>query len=351
MSAPPTLPPFGTIIDVKLIYGPLLLGVFFNMILFGILVAQMLTYFQSARRDPLFMRIFIYGVFFVEVANTAFDIAIMFQLLVLEYAAIPDKLPTVFMTGTTSLSMLRIHANSVMCSAYLCCKNFSIPRDHSSRWFQILVAFPCQLFFIWRIHTFTKSKILCGFIIALALTTLGVGMWAVYHLIRAGRWSNIPSAHQAAEVWLFFSAATDLVIAVCLALALKGKKTGMAVTDTIVDRIIRMTIQTGVLTALFNVLDVVFFLTIKNATFNFMVNLPLSKLYSNCLMSALNAREQYNRTLNDAVNGMTTAASTMSAPVYSPNSKAGADTFDFGTKTGALDEEYLGGNTIMMTAY
>jgi hypothetical protein len=29
----------------------------------------------------------IYGVFFVEVANTAFDIAIMFQLLVLEYGA------------------------------------------------------------------------------------------------------------------------------------------------------------------------------------------------------------------------------------------------------------------------
>ncbi|KAJ7891771.1 hypothetical protein B0H13DRAFT_2665768 [Mycena leptocephala] len=318
MSAPPALPPFGTIIDVKLIYGPLLLGVFFNMILFGILVAQMLTYFQSARRDPAFMRIFIYGVFFVEVANTAFDIAIMFQLLVLEYAAIPDKLPTVFMTVPICV---------------------------------ILVAFPCQLFFIWRIHTFTKSKILCGFIIALALTTLGVGMWAVYHLIRAGRWSNIPSAHRAAEVWLFFSAATDLVIAFCLALALKGKKTGMAVTDTIVDRIIRMTIQTGVLTALFNVLDVVFFLTIKNATFNFMVNLPLSKLYSNCLMSALNARVQYNRTLNDAANGMSTGASTMSAPVYTPNPKVGLNTFDFGTKTGARDEESLGGNTIMMTAY
>jgi hypothetical protein len=61
----------------------------------------------------------------------------------------------------------------------------------------------------------------------------------------------------------------------------KGKKTGMAKTDTVVDRIIRstyhrskffsglwlitveVTIQTGVLTALFNVLDVVSFLSIK----------------------------------------------------------------------------------------
>ncbi|KAJ7927644.1 hypothetical protein B0H13DRAFT_1970084 [Mycena leptocephala] len=324
MSAPaPTLPPFGTIIDVKLIYGPILLGAFFNMILFGILVAQMLTYFQSSNRDPLFMRVFVYGVFFVEFANTCLDIAIMFQLLVLEYAAIPDKLPTVFMTIPICV---------------------------------ILVAFPCQLFFIWRIHTFTQSKALCGFIVSLAFATLGVGMWAVYHLIKAGAWAKVPDAHLAAEVWLFFSAGTDLVIAFCLSIALKGKKTGMAKTDTVVDRIIRMTIQTGVLTALFNVLDVVSFLSIKNATFNFMFNIPLSKLYSNCLMSALNARSQYNRTLNGGLNnkmstGATGATSmTLSAPTFSPNPKAGQDTFDYGTKPGARDEE-LGGNTMMMTSY
>jgi hypothetical protein len=65
----------------------------------------------------------------------------------------------------------------------------------------------------------------------------------------------------------------------------------MAVTDTIVDRIIRsidpfesfpglllitfeVTIQTGVLTALFNVLDVVFFLTIKVCLFFPLFGLP-----------------------------------------------------------------------------
>ncbi|KAJ7463842.1 hypothetical protein B0H11DRAFT_2192837 [Mycena galericulata] len=321
MSAPaPALPPFGTIIDVRYIYGPLLLGAMFNMILFGILVAQVLTYFQSTQKDPLYMRVLVYGVFFVECANTALDIQIMFQLLVLQYAAIPDKLPTVFMTIPVCV---------------------------------ILVAFPCQLFFIWRIRTFTKSNILSATIVAMAVTTLAVGIWAVYHLISAGAWARVPLAHPAAETWLFASAGTDLVIAFCLAWALKGKKTGMASTDTVVDRIIRMTIQTGVVTAFFNVMDVVSFLTIKNATFNFMFNIPLSKLYSNCLMSTLNARTDFNKKLNGLSTGPAGASGatsmTLSAPMFSPNPRLGQDTFDYGGKM-MQDVESAGGN-LEMTAY
>ncbi|KAJ7278405.1 hypothetical protein C8J57DRAFT_1306856 [Mycena rebaudengoi] len=286
MSAPPELPPFGTILDVKFLYGPLLLGAFFNMILYGVLATQMLTYFQSKHKDSLGMQLFVYGVFFVETANTALNMNIMYELLVLEYGAIPDKLPTVFMTVPICV---------------------------------ILVAFPCQLFFTWRIRTFTRSNILAGFICSLTLLCLGVGTWAVFHLISAGAWSKVPSAHKAAEVWLFATAATDLIIAVCLAMALKTKKTGIKSTDSVVDRIIRMTVQTGVLTALCSILDVVSFLTIHDATFNFMWNIALSKLYSNCLMSALNARVDYNNKLN----GLSTGASaTLSAPMFSPNPRS-----------------------------
>jgi hypothetical protein len=120
-----------------------------------------------------------------------------------------------------------------------------------------------------------------------------------------------------------------------------------------------------------------------------MFNIPLSKLYSNCLMSALNARSQYNRTLNGGLNnkmstGATGATSmTLSAPTFSPNPKAGqvmscvsvpnvfslqrsripsttgqryvkryinCMTLNGMMQPGARDEE-LGGNTMMMTSY
>ncbi|KAJ6572461.1 hypothetical protein DFH09DRAFT_1312749 [Mycena vulgaris] len=322
--------------DVKFVYGPILIGAFGNMFLFGILVAQVLTYFQSTQRhamqavDPLYMRIFIYGVFFVETANTALNIQIMFQLLVLEYAAIPNKLPTVFMTSTSAvLSNLAVDASSV-----------------------ILVAFPCQLFFTWRIRTFTRSNILSGCIAALSVFTLGVGIWAVFHLISAGAWSRVPFAHKAAEVWLFASAGTDLVIAFCLALALRSKKTGIKDTDTVVDRIIRSTVQTGAITAFFSIMDVVCFLTIQNATFNFMFNIPVSKLYSNCLMSALNARKEYNNKLN-GLSGLGASGATsvtLSAPAFSPNPRLQQTFADsINDYQQPKDEEANAGNRIIMT--
>ncbi|KAJ7041992.1 hypothetical protein C8F04DRAFT_113384 [Mycena alexandri] len=45
MAAPPPALP-----NVQLLFGPMLIGVFFNMILFGVLVGQVLTYFQRYRQ-------------------------------------------------------------------------------------------------------------------------------------------------------------------------------------------------------------------------------------------------------------------------------------------------------------
>ncbi|KAJ7181003.1 hypothetical protein C8R46DRAFT_1071156 [Mycena filopes] len=270
MSAPPETPPFGTIIDVKLLFGPLLIGVFFNMILFGLLVAQMMTYFQTQRRDALWIRILVFYVLFVECSNTALDIAYMYQPLVLEYGSIPGKLPTVFITQP------------------LCV---------------ILVAFPIQLFFIWRIRALTGNQILPVIFALFAALSFGGGIWTMVRVGGAHRWDNVPRAYNAATVWLASSMGTDICIAVCLAWALRTKKTGFASTDTVVDRIVRMTVQTGVITAVVNILDILSFIFLKGKTVNFMWNIPLSKLYSNCMMSTLNARAGFKDTLAGPVLG------------------------------------------------
>ncbi|KAJ6604018.1 hypothetical protein B0H10DRAFT_2078122 [Mycena sp. CBHHK59/15] len=290
MSAPP--PSTGPTVDVQLSYGPLLIGVFFNMILFGVLVAQTLTYFQMPRKDPLWMRIFVYSVFFVETANTAFDMAIMYEPLILHYGEIPNLLPTVFVTQP------------------LCV---------------ILVGFPIQLFFIWRIRTLTESNLLSGVIFVFSIVAFGGGVWTTVMVPITAKFSNIPMLYRSAEVWLISSGVTDLCIATSLAIALRRKKTGFAVTDTVVDKIIRMTVQTGMLTALFSILDVICFLTLQGETVNFIWNIPLSKLYSNCLMSTLNARSK----LNTHLSGQSSSRGqnvVLSGPSYAADTKVGQDT-------------------------
>ncbi|KAJ7176114.1 hypothetical protein C8R43DRAFT_975024 [Mycena crocata] len=263
MSAPPTDPTStAPTYDVHLLFGPMLIGVFFNMM---VLIAQQLTYFKTSGRDPLYMKIFVWVIFFIEVANSAFDISYMYEPLILHYGAFPDNLPTVFMTQPLCI---------------------------------ILVGLPIQMFFIWRIRKLTGSNILPAIIMLFALAAAGGGLATSLRVPGTKHFSKIPNLFRSAEVWLISEAITDLLIAASLSIALQRSKTGFALTDTVVDKIIRMTVQTGMITALFSILDMVSFLTITDATLNFMWNIPISKLYSNALLSTLNARTELNRSMN-----------------------------------------------------
>ncbi|KAJ7138957.1 hypothetical protein C8R46DRAFT_605415 [Mycena filopes] len=266
MSSPAEPPAFGTIMDVHLLYGPLLLGLCFNMILFGLLVSQAMTYYQTAHKDPVWMRLLVVYVLLVESANAALDIAVMYQPLITEYGSIPGKLPTLLLTQPLCI---------------------------------ILVAFPIELFFIWRIRTLTGRNLLPAIFLVLATVAFGAGIWTTVSIAGAHRWDNVPVTFHAVTLWIATSMATDLCIAFCLAWVLRGKRTGFQKSDTVVDRIVRMTVQTGLITAVVNILDLLSFLFIKNTTFNFMWSNPLSKLYSNCMMSTLNARATLKNTLPD----------------------------------------------------
>ncbi|KAJ7147782.1 hypothetical protein C8R43DRAFT_1195004 [Mycena crocata] len=243
MSAPPDPTSTAPTYDVHLLFGPMLIGVFFNLILFGVLIAQ------------------VWSIFFIEVVNTAFDMSYMYEPLILHYGAFPDNLPTVFMTQPLCI---------------------------------VLVGFPIQLFFIWRIRKLTGNKILPVIITLCALTAVGGGLATSVRVPATAKFSNIPHLYQSAEVWLIAEAVTDLLIAGTLSIALGTE----AEAPSVVDKIIRMTVQTGMLTALFSILDMVSFLTVTDATLNFMWNIPISKLYFNCLMSTLNARHDLNRGMN-----------------------------------------------------
>ncbi|KAJ7778914.1 hypothetical protein B0H16DRAFT_1711266 [Mycena metata] len=285
-------PAVGTGIDVHNLFGPILIGVFFNMILYGLLITQVTTYFQAQRKDPLWIRILVFYVIFVETSNTALDISVMYQPLILEYGTLPGKLPT----GESTL-LIRMYAftDSLFPG--------SLFDSTSLYWGKALVQFPIELFLIWRIRTLTESMIIPAIFVALSVVAFGGGIWTTVALAGAGRWDNVSASFHAATLWISTSMATDLCIAFCLAwvlasgMIIRKRKTGFGATDTVVDRIIRMTVQTGLVTAVCNVLDLLSFLLIKNSTLNFMWSNPLSKLYSNCMMSTLNARTNLEQSL------------------------------------------------------
>ncbi|KAJ7494351.1 hypothetical protein B0H11DRAFT_1858136 [Mycena galericulata] len=253
--ATPALP------NVQLLFGPMLIGVFFNMILYGVLIGQMLTYFQTYAHDAAWMRYFVGVLFVLETANTGFDMAFMYQPLILEYGQKPIDFPMFFVTQPLLV---------------------------------VLVSTPIQLFFAWRIRSLTKSYWVPAVIATLAIGSCTGGVWTAVMLRIVKTFANKPKLHNSALLWFLASCVADILITISLVISLARRKTGFTGTDSVIDKIIRMTIQTGMLTAVFSILDVVCFMVLPHAAVNFIWDLALSKLYTNCLMSTLNARAGLN---------------------------------------------------------
>ncbi|KAF5337614.1 hypothetical protein D9758_014927 [Tetrapyrgos nigripes] len=278
--------------NVKLSFGPMLIGVFFNMILYGILIVQTYTYYQTYRNDALWTRVFVGYLFVLETANSAFDMAMMWQPLIEGFgtADAVKKFPTLFATEpivmvrknsfrwylrlTVSPSGSRFHSDSVLlCMAYS--ENHTVELDPSPH-FSVI----SSLNGIFIIKFFARK----------------------------------PELHESALLWFLTSCVADVLITGTLVRSLSQRKTGFVVTDSVIDKIISrehllrdipkkcvhpfippsVTVRTGMITAICAIGDVVFFMTLPRTALNFLWDLALSKLYCNCLLSTLNARASLN---------------------------------------------------------
>ena len=247
--------------NIELLFGPFLLGTFVNMILYGILVVQTYFYYQTYKKDTPWIKYLVLYVFLVETINTGCDMAMIYQPLIIDFG-LPDA---------TKYFPRMFAAEPVVI---------------------IAVSTPIQLFFAWRIKLLTKSNVLFGVITLFSLASAVGGTWTTIRIVQVKLFSRKPELHTSALVWFLAAVVADFLITTILVMNLSKRKTGFSQTDDAIAKIIRMTVQTGMLTAFFAVGDVVFFMTLPHTALNFLWDLALSKLYANCLLSTLNARSQ-----------------------------------------------------------
>lgn len=82
--------------DIRLTLGPMLIGVFLNMILYGVLLVQMYSYYRTYKADKPWIKYLVLYLFIIETLNTALDIHIMYEPLILQHgtAAMTTYFPT-----------------------------------------------------------------------------------------------------------------------------------------------------------------------------------------------------------------------------------------------------------------
>ncbi|KAF8158463.1 hypothetical protein B0H34DRAFT_859227 [Crassisporium funariophilum] len=277
-------------------HGPMFIGFTFNVFLYGIMVTQAYLYFTTYKQDRTWMKSFVVLLLVADTVNTVFDFAYLYRSLIVHFGD-GEFLATADWIFATEPATTGIIASLVQC------------------------------FFAWRICILTNSWPLSGIVVAGAM--IG-GISAVATAFEVGRTPHFVDFRDFKAVviaWLAAESITDVAITAIMVWFLRKHKTGFQESDLMVDRIIRITMQTGLITSLVAILDLIFFLT-NPSGIHLIFNFPLSKLYTNSLMSSLNSRRGWKfgssnqdfSVVQSSDLGMLTTSNLTHSPPLSPHS-------------------------------
>ncbi|KAF9488773.1 hypothetical protein BDN71DRAFT_408994 [Pleurotus eryngii] len=250
-------------------------GVFLNTILYGVLVVQTFNYFQTYKTtDKPLIRYLVIYLLVLETFNTGCVMEMMYDILV--KPLVRTKPPS----GPPKPPML-LSADAIV---------------------TVFISTPVQLFMARRICVLSESVIVPIIILVLSFVSLGGGTALSILVTIIPDFSRFNEFYPAVSTWLGASALADLLITGCLLFTLQRKRTGMRATDGIINKIMLLTIQTGLITTVFAIADLVLALSIRGKGFNFIPDFALSKLYTNTLLASLNARMDYGAILSNPDN-------------------------------------------------
>ncbi|KAL5478258.1 hypothetical protein ACEPAI_2442 [Sanghuangporus weigelae] len=173
-----------------------------------------------------------------------------------------------------------------------------------------------QFFFLRRVWCLSgRNRLLTGILFVLVLSQLALTMTC------SGIILNKALLRQAAtlgrfEIIMNTSAVfVDMLLALSMIWFLRKNRSGVRRTDSIVNRIVMLTIGSGLVTALWAIIAVVSAAVAPRSLIYLSSDLIFPKLYFNCMMASLNARSSLREALNDEIVGMSFGTTNISTSV------------------------------------
>ncbi|KAF8963806.1 hypothetical protein BDZ97DRAFT_1919566 [Flammula alnicola] len=207
-------------LELSKIAGPWLLAGLLNSGLFGILTVQVYLYYLAFPKDRAVTRGLVYWVYLLEASQTVLLIHDLFETFIRGFAD-PASLNEV---------------NALW---------FSIPILTG------IVTFTCQGFYAYRISVLMQNKAVGCVIACCCLVQLGaaiaIGIQAKFIGHLSGLFAR--NVRTTVAVWYPSSALCDVIVAVCMTYTLSRSETNILKTSQLLKRIIRLTVETGTLTA------------------------------------------------------------------------------------------------------
>ncbi|KAJ7886135.1 hypothetical protein B0H14DRAFT_1320579 [Mycena olivaceomarginata] len=241
--------------------GPIFLGNAFNWLFLGILIMQVYYYCRNFPKDRIMVQVLVYVIFVLDLTQTAFGTHEAWWFSI----EIWGNIPALQSAPWTTL------VSPIMCGII-------------SAMVQIFYAFR-----IWVLRRNLFSLLLAILIVLLALAhALGGSLLLEESLSQA----NLIRLHPLFMLWLTGSFLTDVLIMGSMVWILHTSKFTSRVpqTDSLLNRLMLNTIQTGTATAVCAGVALVLFVKYTDKNYYLAFTYVLGKLYSNSFMATINSR-------------------------------------------------------------
>ncbi|KAJ7267578.1 hypothetical protein B0H12DRAFT_1097837 [Mycena haematopus] len=304
----PVVPPGFQIAQLS---GPLIVAYMVHWGLFGALTIQIFLYFEAFPNDRNSTKCLAYGVYCFELVQTILASHDAFREFGYGFGDL---------TALTAMDY-----------------NWLIVPVMTS-----ILSFIGQTFYAYRIHVLSKSWIMPVLILATSITSSTAGLVTGAFVFVAGDLTRLDNykTNVAIGIWLGSSAISDILIAVCMTYYLAKNDTGHHRTRILISRLIRLSIETGSVTAGVALLDLALFFIFPNRTYYSTPAGIMPTIYGNAILAVLNSRFHIlggRTTLSAATMSTTSNSNVMSLKFRRPADQGATDAYASNT-AGASDD-------------
>ncbi|KAF7353781.1 hypothetical protein MVEN_01063600 [Mycena venus] len=241
---------------------PMLVGTLLNWALLGALFVQVYLYILAFPKDKLLHKSVVGFIVIAEILQTLVD---------------TRDAVRIFGDGWGNPQILELVGWTW----------FSVPVVGST------IACVGQLFFAWRISILRNDWFIPGVIALVTVFQFAAGIWTGVLICRAETFAQLQfRTLKPPAAWLAATALADLIIVAATTFYVIQKRTpdSSRTTRAVLSRILKVTVETGVLCAVFAIANLSLFVTYEGNNYHLGICIWLSKVYSNSIMVIMNSR-------------------------------------------------------------
>ncbi|KAK0226573.1 hypothetical protein IW262DRAFT_776941 [Armillaria fumosa] len=253
--------PVPTGYPIERLSGPLIVASLLHWGLFGTLSVQLYLYYLAFPTDRKFTKYLVYGIYVVEFVQTIL---------------VSHDIFATFGYGFGDIKALtEVHFNWLI-----------VPVMSAAS------AFVGQGFYAYRIFILSRSRIVPAFVTCVSLTSSVAAIITGVYSFEANDITKLNNRKTSLVVgiWCGGSALCDIIIAICMTYYLARRNTSLRQTRILVTKLVRLTIETGSVTAVVALLSLILFFVFPGQTFYSTPVFIMPKLYANTVYMVLNSR-------------------------------------------------------------